>query len=40
MITGIGVIALMVVMLSIGIGEERIKDLYGYDNYNDNIDII
>ena len=36
----LGMVALMVVILGIGLGEEKIDDLYGYDNYNDNIDII
>lgn len=36
----LGMVALMVVILRIGLGEEKVDDLYGYDNYNDNIDII
>lgn len=36
----IEIIALIIVILGIGLREEKVDDLYGYDNYNDNIDII
>ena len=36
----IEIIALIIVILGIGLKEEEVNDLYGYDSYNDDIEII
>ena len=36
----IEIIALIIVIIGIGLREEEVKDLYGYDSYNDDIEII